>query len=425
MRLPSAQYREILRKRRQFSAKKKTATFRKWFHTQISSQHQKCPICGCHLEIPEKSVINTIHVPNLATVDHIQPLSEGGLNEYSNFRIICQTCNVHLGKIARIKRLTAVIKRDTMNVIEEKTHMTKSIVEYMNQEAVKKNIQDAIGDKTPQYIASVASLVNSNPAIAECDQKSIMSACLIAASLDLPINQNLGFAYIIPYKRAIKDEKGQITGYEMLAQFQMGYKGFIQLAMRSGQFKTINVTDVRDGELKDNNRLTGEMEFDWLKENREQAIVVGYVAYMELTNGFRKMLYMSNTSLKEHGTRFSQSMKRGYGLWKDDFNSMAMKTVIKLLLSKYAPMTVEMQKAQLADQAVAIEGGSYQYPDNQPVDANEVAQGIERERIVKHIEISKSLTELQQCELAVNDFPDQSGELVKLFNDKRKELGGK
>jgi recombination protein RecT len=281
----------------------------------------------------------------------------------------------------------------------------------MNKEAVKGNIQDTLGKKTAQFVASVASLVNSNSALAECEQRSILSACLIAATLDLPINQNLGFAYIIPYN----SKNGP-----KVAQFQMGYKGFIQLAMRSGQFKTINVTDVREGELKGNNRLTGEMTFDWLEKEREKAPVIGYVAYMELVNGFRKQLYMSAEDLKKHGMRFSQSMKRGYGLWKDDFDSMAVKTVIKLLLSKYAPMTVDMQKAQLADQAISIGDEGYQYPDNQPVDAKDVANDKERERILAHIKDAKTVEELEQCREAAEDFPDAS--VLNVFGQRFDEL---
>ncbi len=297
--------------------------------------------------------------------------------------------------------------------------MTSSIVTYMNSEAVKKNIQDTIGAKTPQYIASVGSLVNSNPKIAECSQKSIMSSCLIAASLDLPINQNLGFAYIIPYKNNIKDAvTGKITGYEMVAQFQMGWKGFVQLAMRSSQFKTINVTDVREGEMKNNNRLTGEMEFEWVESDRDKLPVIGYVAYMQLINGFSKQLYMTVKEMTGHGMQYSQSMKRGYGLWKDSFDAMARKTAIKQLLSKYAPMTIEMQKAHEADQAVAIDDG-FKYIDNQKIDPADVASEKETDRIKLHIQNSKSVDELELCFEAL---ADQSDEIQKMYKDKETEL---
>lgn len=224
----------------------------------------------------------------------------------------------------------------------------KSITQYVAHEAVQANIQQVLKDKTPQFIASVSSLVSSNEGLKKCDNGSILRACLVAASLDLPINQNLGFAYVIPY------------GNE--AQFQMGYKGFIQLAMRSGQFKTINVTEVKEGEIAENNLLTGEIKFDWLPD-REKLKTIGYVSYMKLINGFEKILYMTNEQLNSHGKKYSQTYKKGFGKWKDEFDSMAKKTVVKLLLSKYAPMTVDMQKAQLADQAV-IKDDTFQYIDN-------------------------------------------------------------
>ena len=291
--------------------------------------------------------------------------------------------------------------------------MTKqlSIVNYMSGEAVKGNIQETLGKKSAQFIASVASLVNSNSAIADCEQKSILSSCLVAAALDLPINQNLGFAYIIPYNNRNKGVKE--------AQFQMGYKGFIQLAMRSSQFKTINVTEVREGELIENNRLTGEMQFSWVESERDSLKPIGYVAYMELVNGFSKQLYMTIEDLTDHASKFSQSYKRNssvMNIWRDDFDVMARKTVIKLLLSKYAPMTIDMQKATLADQAI-IDGDKYEYPDNAPVQPEEVATEKEQARIIKHIKASKNIEDLELCREAVEALSTED-EAYKMFSAK-------
>jgi len=285
-----------------------------------------------------------------------------------------------------------------------------SIVAYMGQEAVSQNIKQTLGAKTPQFIASVASLVNANDALKSADKKSVMLACLTGATLDLPINQNLGFAYIIPYKK---------DGVNV-AQFQMGYKGFIQLAMRSGQFKTINVTDVRKGEIGSKNRLTGEIEFSWIEEDREKLPVIGYVAFMRLINGFEKLLYMTTQELQQHGLKYSKSMKKGFGLWKDEFDMMAKKTVMKLLLSKYAPLTTEMQTAQLADQAVITDLGSYQYFDNEPqepVDAQEVAEKKETFRIMKFISNAKNLEELKKVETFLTP------ETQPLYDTRVKALG--
>jgi len=277
----------------------------------------------------------------------------------------------------------------------------QSIAEFLSSPVIQKNIESVVGERKQQFITSVASLVNSNEALQRVDRKSLFAACLVAASLDLPINPNLGFAYIIPYK----DQ----------AQFQMGYKGFIQLAMRSGQFQTLNVTDVREGEIVANNRLSGEIEFTWL-DDRDDLAVVGYVAYMRLTNGFEKSLYMTTKELTKHGMKFSQSMKKGFGLWKDDFNSMAKKTVIKMLLSKYAPMTTQMQTATLADQAV-IEDDKYKYLDNEPIHPEEVATEKEQLRIIKHIQGSKSIQDLELCREAVESLSTKD-EAYKMFSAK-------
>ena len=264
-----------------------------------------------------------------------------------------------------------------------------SIAQYVAQEAVSANIQQVLKEKTGQFIASVTSLVNSNEKLKECDQGSVLRACLTAASLDLPINQSLGFAYVIPYS-------GQ-------AQFQLGYKGFIQLAQRSGQFHTINVSDVRDGEIEELDRLTGEIKFKWRESyERDKTPIIGYVAFFELINGFEKMLYMTNEQLKAHGVKFSKSYKSGYGLWKDEFDTMAKKTVLKLLLSKYAPMTIDMQTAQLSDQAIVKENG-FEYMDNQPVDHEEVSQAKENLRVFAHIAASKTLEQLAQVQNALTD----------------------
>lgn len=285
-----------------------------------------------------------------------------------------------------------------------------SLAEYLNSPAVSQNIESVIGDRKNQFVTSVVSLVSTNDNLKDVDRSTLLSACITAASLDLPINSNLGFAYVIPYK----NKEG-----EKLAQFQMGYKGFIQLAMRSGQFKTINVTDVREGEIVSNNRLTGEIVFEWVQDDREKLPVVGYVAYMSLVNGFEKSLYMTRKELDSHGMRFSKTMKKGYGLWKDDFDSMAKKTVVKLLLSKYAPLTVDMQTAQLADQAI-VRSDRYEYIDNSPIDPHEVADEKEQIRVRTHILDAKTVKDLKKVEKYIVD--DQTD---FMYQTKLEELEGK
>lgn len=215
---------------------------------------------------------------------------------------------------------------------------TKSL---FSDEKVKAKFQELLGTKANGFMTSVLQVITSNELLKKADPHSVYHAAAVAATLDLPINNNLGFAYIVPYN----DRKQQ----KCVAQFQMGYKGFIQLAQRSGAFKTISATPIYKGQLISENPLTG-FEFDFTK--RESDEIIGYAAYFSLLNGFEKTLYMTKSDLEKHGLKFSQTFKKGFGLWKDDFDSMALKTVMKLLLSKYAPLSIEMQKAVVTDQAV-------------------------------------------------------------------------
>lgn len=219
-----------------------------------------------------------------------------------------------------------------------------------------------LAEKKASFVNNITALVSNNAALQVCRPDTLMFASLKATALDLPLDQNLGFAYVLPYK----DNKTGVTS----AQFQMGYKGFVQLALRSGQFKTLNATEVREGELVGKDFVTGELTFKEA-ENRESLPVIGYVGYFKLLNGFEKYLYMTMAEMKAHALRFSQTYKKGYGLWADKemFDSMAKKTVIKLLISKYAPLSVEMRDAIKADQAVMQKPEEYEYVDNQEQEA--------------------------------------------------------
>ena len=176
-----------------------------------------------------------------------------------------------------------------------------TIKKYIADPNVKDRIQELLRDRAPQFVVSLLSTINTNDKLAECEPKSVLNAAMIAASLDLPINQNLGFAYLIPYKKVV--------------QLQIGYKGFIQLAQRSGQFKTINVSNVKKDEITDIDRLTGEITFNWAEENRDKLPIIGYVGYMELTNGFSKTLYMTVKAVSALGMRLPQTMKKGICWW--------------------------------------------------------------------------------------------------------------
>lgn len=217
----------------------------------------------------------------------------------------------------------------------------------ISNEDIRKRFQEVLGKKAPQFLASITSLVSTNTNFSGVDPNTVMSAALIAATLDLPINPSLGFAYIIPYKDK--------------ATFQAGYKSFIQLALRTGQYKTINATEIYEGEIIHVNRLTGELEIDEAKRKSDK--VVGYASFFKLINGFEKTLYMTVEQLVAHGKKFSKSYNSPSSLWKNDFHSMAMKTVLKMLLSKYGILSVEMQSALESDQGVIKADGTVEYVD--------------------------------------------------------------
>lgn len=276
---------------------------------------------------------------------------------------------------------------------------TKALLE---RPEVQKKFIEMLGDKAAGFTTSVLSAMNQNDMLRNAEPNSVYMSALMAASVNLPINSNLGFAYIIPYN--VKTP----TGYVVKAQFQIGYKGFKQLALRTGEFSRITETDVREGELVENNRLTGEIRFDWIQDEAErlQKKIIGYVSYFRLNNGFESTFYMSLEKVTEHAKKYSQSFKKNYGVWKDDFDSMAMKTVCKLNLSKNAPLSIEhLHKAIAADQGVIKDAETLdiEYVDNTP--AEEVDPVINR--IAVMVEQAETIDQLEQIENEVGQIPDE------------------
>lgn len=281
--------------------------------------------------------------------------------------------------------------------------------DLFSQENVKAKFFELLGKKAQGFITSVLQSVASNAMLKDADPHSVFHAAAVAATLDLPINNNLGFAYIVPYR----DNK---QGGVVVAQFQMGYKGFIQLAQRSGQFKTISAAPIMKGQLVEENPLTG-FRFDFTKKDSDE--VIGYAAYIELLNGFQKTLYMSKSELEKHGARFSQSYRKGFGLWKDDFDSMAQKTVIKLLLSKFAPLSIEtIQSAVKSDQAVIGENGEANYVDVQEVPMPEIAEA----KPLSVAEMLESCDTPDKIEFLKMENPNLTPEELKLVDAKAEQL---
>jgi recombination protein RecT len=239
---------------------------------------------------------------------------------------------------------------------------------FIKNPSIQKTIEDRLKGRAGQFTTSLLSVINNNSLLAECKPETVLQAAMTAASMDLPLNQNLGFAYMIPYKN-----KGV---YE--AQFQMGWKGFVQLAQRSGLYKTIAATPVFEGQLLTNDPLRG-ITFDWTVVPKAGAKPIGYAAYFELLNGFEKTMYMTLAEVTAHAKQYSQSYKSGFGPWKDNFEAMAEKTVLKLLLSKFGPLSTELQQAIVSDQGIG--GAEGNYPDNDAL-AGESATDSEQDAIV-------------------------------------------
>lgn len=215
------------------------------------------------------------------------------------------------------------------------TPAKKTMANFLAIPQTKDFLKENLNNRSEEFVSNLLALSGSDSKIAECDPKDVMLCAMNATALNLPLNKNLGLAYVIAYKG--------------VPSFQIGYKGFIQLAIRTGQYKFLNAVEVRDGEI-DRNKFTGEIKFNGdLPENK----IVGYLAYLELMNGFRSSLYMTVDEVKEHTKRYSKSYQydikynKKSSLWSNvnEFPKMAKKTVLKSLISTFGILTTEMSKA--------------------------------------------------------------------------------
>lgn len=217
----------------------------------------------------------------------------------------------------------------------------------LNAPSVQEQFKNALDKNANSFVASVIDLYNSDNGLQNCEPKAVVMEALKAAVLKLPINKSLGFAYIISYNNSKKQADGS---WQKVATptFQIGYKGYIQLAMRTGQYKFINADKVYEGELRNVNKLTGEIDFSGQRTSDK---AVGYFAYIEMINGFSKTLYRTTEDITAHAKRFSKSYGSKSSPWETDFDAMALKTVLSNLLSHYGFLSVEMIGAIESDQA--------------------------------------------------------------------------
>lgn len=251
---------------------------------------------------------------------------------------------------------------------------------YFNNDTCMNNLRAMLGKKAQGFVTSVLSVVNNNTLLQKADPKSIYSSAMVAASLDLPINPNLGFAAIVPYGQA--------------AQFQIMTRGLIQLAIRSGQYEKICNAVVHEGELVKYDPFTDDYKFDTTKRTSDK--VIGYMAYFKMVGGYEKYLYMTEEEVLAHGKRYSKTFNSGP--WKDNTEAMCLKTVLKLLLSKFGALSIEMQRAIKFDQGIIkdednlinsvedIDATEVNYDDNPEGDNKPTEETIEdkKERVRKN-----------------------------------------
>lgn len=280
--------------------------------------------------------------------------------------------------------------------------------DFFAKDNVKKKFEELLGTRAPQFITSILQITSQNKLLQNASPESVYNSAMMAATLNLPINQNLGFAWIVPYK-------GQ-------AQFQIGWKGFVQLALRTGQYKQINVTEIYQNQFKKYNALTEELDADF--SLNPEGKIVGYVAYFKLINGFEKTVYWNESKVIAHASKYSQAYKSANGItpWKDadQFQEMAKKTVLKNTLNKWGILSVEMEKATITDQAVIRDAETL---DVNYIDNTEAEKDKASERIFMMINDCKTKEQL-------NNFREQlifekvvlSPEMEELISIKLGEL---
>ena len=257
--------------------------------------------------------------------------------------------------------MTSVNVNEKVTVPAKKQSAPKFSV-VVQSEGYKNLINNTLGDpkRAAGFITAITSAVSTNPSLQECDPATILSAGLLGETLQLSPSPQLGQYYLVPFNDRKLGRK--------VAQFQLGYKGYIQLAIRSGQYKKLNVLPIKEGELIKYDPLNEEVEVHLIEDDteREAAPTIGYYAMFEYLNGFRKVLYWSKEKMEAHALEYSQGYraKKGYTFWEKDFDSMACKTMLRQLISKWGIMSIDFQKAYEADMGVLRPGDKVEYVDN-------------------------------------------------------------
>jgi recombination protein RecT len=251
---------------------------------------------------------------------------------------------------------------------QKQVSVTALVNDLLDRDGMRKRFDELLGKRAPQFISSIVSMVNADKNLQQAFYESpmtVIQSSLKAAMFDLPIDQSLGYAYIVPFKNYKKD----IGAKKMEATFILGWKGMHQLALRTGAYKTINVVDVREGELKSYNRLTEEVDIDFVEDEdaREALPVIGYVGYYRLINGAEKTVYMSVKAITAHEKKFRKGEYQGKG-WRDDWDAMARKTVYRILIGKWGVMSIDYQTRDAGKQLADVIAADAQ--EEETIDAN-------------------------------------------------------
>lgn len=279
------------------------------------------------------------------------------------------------------------------NSLVKKQDEVKKFSVEIQKDSYKNLINNTLGDKNraSRFIAAISSAVATNPSLQECDAGTVLSAALLGESLNLSPSPQLGQYYLVPFK----DKKRGCK----IAQFQLGYKGYIQLAIRSGYYKKLNVLAIKEGELIKYDPLFEELEVQLIAddEEREKAQTIGYYAMFEYSNGFRKSMFWSKKKMESHADKYSSAFNmisyknlqegkipeadlwRYSSFWYKDFDGMAYKTMLRQLISKWGIMSIEMQTAFEKDMSSIKEDGTHEYVDNTPVIDNKITSEVDLE----------------------------------------------
>lgn len=287
----------------------------------------------------------------------------------------------------------------------EITKTTPKFSVAIQSDMYKNLINNTLGDpnRAKRFIASISSAVATNPNLQKCDAGTILSGALLGESLNLSPSPQLGHYYLVPYtQKEKKDKQGNIIEPEKItAQFQLGWHGYYQLAIRSGQYKDLDVIEIHEGEYLGRDKETGKQKFEFIESEEERLAkpVIGYLGYFELLNGYRKQIYMSKIEMEQHANTYSKAFNledykelqagqipekelwKYSSYWYKDFDGMAFKTILRRLISKYGVMSIEMQEAYTKDMTVMKENGDYNYVDNPFEENNTIEESsIEEEK---------------------------------------------